>query len=147
MRKLILIFAIMCSMNILSQESSVLNIRAERRIGIQAQLGGLTLFPSLQADYFLTHNLNIEAGFSLIAMYVGSRWYFGSAQKLRRWSVYSGVSYAFPYEYFKDGAVYVPLGTQFLGKKGLTFSVECAAFYHPESYSLITGALKLGYHF
>jgi hypothetical protein len=147
MKKLILILLLIPGMQSYEQDSDIQNIRSTRRFGIQAQLGGLTLLPSLQADYFLTHNLNIEAGFSLLAMYIGPKWYFGSAHKLRRWSVYSGVTYALPYGDMLDGAVYVPAGIQFLGKKGLTASIEGAAFYHPEAYSIFTAALKIGYHF
>jgi len=127
------------------------NVRSERRFGFGIQLGGPTLVTSLESDYFITRNINLEAGIGIIGFYGGTKWYFGAKNKPMYWAPYVGACYiALPDDIlggdWKAGG-YFPIGLQYLSKKGFTFAGEVAGLLHQTAQTPVFGALKMGYHF
>ena len=142
---LVVIFFV--SISISAQE----NIRSERKFGFGIQAGGPTLVASFELDYFLTRNINVEAGIGIIGFYGGSKWYFSAKNKSSFWAPYLGAFImALPDDIlggdWKPGG-YFPLGIQYISKRGLTLAAEAAGFYHITAQTPVFGALKIGYHF
>lgn len=151
MKNLLLIFSFFVAVNIYAQDISIENIRADRKFGIGGQFLGPTILISLQLDYFITQNLNLEVGGGALGYYGGVKWYFGSKDKPTNWAPYVGGCYISVLDdIFRGGmrsGAYFPLGIQFISKGGFTFAPEVAGLYLPGSLTPVWGAIKLGYHF
>jgi hypothetical protein len=152
MKNFFLIISLFVAFNVFAQDNSIKNIRADRKFGIGVQLLGPTILTSLQLDYFITQNLNLEVGVGLFGYYGGAKWYFGSKVKPTYWAPYIGGCYisAADFSAFVSGispGAYFPLGIQFISKGGFTFATEVAGLFLPNVNSPVWGAIKLGYHF
>ncbi len=135
------------------QEGSKLNDRANRKIGIGLNLLGPTFGTSIQGDYFLTRNLNIEIGGGVIGYYGGAKWYFRRQDRSNSWSPYIGWHHTECFDLYWGWIIrgsYFPVGIQYLSKSGFTLSVELAALnpgLQKDATVPFFGGLKIGYHF
>jgi hypothetical protein len=110
------------------------NPRSENKFGIGAQLGGPTLILSINLNYFINHNYNVEIGAGLFGLYGGLNYYFGQSDKSQRWAPYIGAHYtmvSLPTISQSEtlSGIYAPIGIQFMAKNGFTFAPEIA-FIH-----------------
>lgn len=143
------ILLMLLSFSVFAQQSD--NIRLEKRLGVGVQVGGPTLIASAEIDLFITRNINLEAGIGLIGFYGGAKWCFGVRNKPMHWAAYMGACYmAIPDDILGGkltGGGYLPIGAQFIGERGFTFSAEVAGLFHETAQTPIFGALKTGFHF
>jgi hypothetical protein len=107
-------------------------------------------------EHFFTENWSIETGFGTLLVinsaYVGGRYYFGEKDKLQRFSPYVGAAFGAGFYIGGGGSGgidgagtpigYVPVGIQFLSRKGYAFSLETALLYFDGEY-IPMGALKI----
>ncbi len=128
------------------------NIRKERKLGVNAVLGGESIMASVSLDYFVTSTLNIGIGFGLIGGYVGAKYHFRGNIDDLKWTPYIGVSgirVAGIMGGDSKSGVYFPAGIQYIGNKGFSFSIEAAALsiINRDDEPPIWGAIKTGYRF
>ncbi len=126
------------------------NPREKRRLGVSGVIGGQSIFVSLSLDYFVTPNLNIEAGAGAVGGYIGMKYHLDSVMNDPRWNPYIGASFSVV-EAFLDASelnniLYIPVGIQYIGNKGFSIAVEVAGLT-PNSWTTTWGALRIGYHF
>ena len=135
------------------QELSNTNPRVERPVGINAIVGGPGIY-SLSVDYYAAPTVNLEAGLGP-AIFAGIRYHLNGQKAHKAWTPFTGIygTYFWVFEGFTDDfggnvpiIAYIPLGIQFNGKKGFSFSFEISAFTNFESTVRFAG-LKVGHHF
>jgi hypothetical protein len=107
-------------------------------------------------EHFFNQNWSIETGFGgllvINSAYVGGRYYFGEKDKLQRFSPYVGAAFGAGFYIGGGGSGgidgagtpigYVPVGIQFLSRKGYAFSLEAACLYFADEL-IPMGALKI----
>jgi len=126
------------------------NPRGYKPFGVNINLLGPTLLTSLSVDYYLTSNLNVEAGAGVIGSFGGLKYHFDDANNDKNWTPYVGVYIANVFSgsiwngVFKK-TFYLPLGIQFQKKNGTTFAAEIA--YTHIGIVHVWGSLKIGYRF
>ncbi|UKN01298.1 hypothetical protein K6119_16340 [Paracrocinitomix mangrovi] len=151
--KILCLFILLTSITHSSFGQSYKNIRYFRRFGIEATSFGPATYCSLNFSYFISKNVNIDAGFGMLGAFAGLRFFPGTFSKPHHWSPYLGfyftniiwISPFAPEDYSKG--LYMPLGIQYLGNKGFSFSVEAAYISIKNDLTPIWGSLKLGYYF
>lgn len=155
MKKFILLLFTLFNLTLICQGQET-NPRSERKFGFGGQILGPTLLLSVNLNYFITHNFNVEIGGGVIGYYGGLKYYFGKADKPHRWTPYLGAHYtsvvflnmsSSKSNDIKRG-VYAPIGIQLMTAKGFTFAPEIAYLYLDNNQKTpIWGAIKLGYNF
>ena len=128
------------------------NPREKRRLGVNGVIGGQSVILSLSLDYFVTPNINIEAGGGMIGGYVGMKYHIDGIMNDVRWHPYFGASFAvvesfsFGGETRLENFLYIPFGFQYIGNKGFSIAGEVARLT-PNSWTTAWGAIRIGYHF
>lgn len=143
---------------------STLNPRRIRKLGYGFQLMGPTLFTSFYMNYFINHQVNIEAGAGLLGFYGGTKFHFGKKEQKQLFSPYAGINLGrislpdlnFGW-YGGTGSgwngffmVYLPVGIQFMNKSGFHASIEGAWMrYSGASFTntIPYGAIRIGKNF
>lgn len=130
-----------------SDTSAPMNLRLIHKNHFGYSLGGPGFFGAYY-EHFFNQNWSVETGFGTLlvisSVYVEGRYYIGEKDKLQRFSPYVGAAFGAGL-YIDDGGTpigYVPVGIQFLSRKGYAFSLEAALLYFDEEY-LPMGALKI----
>lgn len=138
-----------------NQVSDSINRRLEVKNQIGVQLGGPS-FLSCNYEHFFNHHWSIEAGVGSIlaisGVHVGGRYYVGTKAKPTKFAPYVGMALGAAFIIGGGGSGglngygaavgYVPIGIQFITKKGSAFSLEVAGMYL-ENELLPMGALRL----
>jgi len=130
-----------------SDTSAPKNLRLIHKNHFGYSLGGPSFFGAYY-EHFFNQNWSIETGFGTLlvisSVYVEGRYYIGEKNKLQRFSPYVGAAFGAGL-YIDDGGTpigYVPVGIQFLSRKGYSFSLEAALLYFDSEYFPM-GALKI----
>jgi len=153
---------------------SLNNVRSERKFGISLKLGGsYDVLGGLEIDYFLSPALNLEADIFQLGLLGNTKYYGGGINYYpfgnkagTRLSPYIGLlaGYASGSSFLAGEPVQsfmltIPLGINYIGKKGMNLSIDLSGVYasetkgSAESYRIrrfIVGpvpGLKVGYRF
>lgn len=122
--------------------------RSARKFGLGANLGGPSIFYSVELDYRLSHNFDLEAGFGNTGAWAGVNYLFND---LRYESVSPYIGFS-ANVWFVDGfqyqGFYAPLGISIMHQKsGLGISAEVAWMNRFADISMVWGGVKLSAHF
>jgi hypothetical protein len=146
------------------QKGNDFNPRSEKKVGYGFQFMGPTLFASFYMNYFINHQVNVEAGGGFLGYYGGAKFHLGKKEQKQLFSPYIGVNLGrislpdmnFGW-YGGTGSgwkgfftVYLPVGIQLMNKNGFHFSVEGAWMYYTGSAftkSIPYGAMRFGKNF
>jgi hypothetical protein len=168
MKKIILVTLLVNLLHsaICQENNQLLNPRSFQKTGFDLRLLGPTLFLALEANHFINHNINIQAGIGLIGFYGGVQYYHGRKDKKNLFTPYSGFNVG--YVYIPDygpgagpssggGSItnYIPLGVQLMIKNGFHLSLEGAwliQIFNTSSQGIQNtvrpfGSLKIGKNF
>jgi hypothetical protein len=124
------------------------NPRTKNRNGISLYAMGPNVVGSFSYDYFLTSNLNAEAGIGFIGIHGGLKVHLWGGKADKSWTPYFGAAITrslFP-SVGVDYLPYFPIGIHFAGKNRLNFSFEVA----PLQFKLLAwnvAGVKIGYRF
>lgn len=147
------------------ENNQLLNPRSFQKTGFDLRLLGPTVFLAFEANHFINHNINIQAGIGLIGYYGGVQYYHGRKDKKNLIVPYTGFNVGYFYEPdFGPGAgpsagggsvtSYIPLGFQLMIKNGFHFSLEGAMFvqFYETTQGIENtirpfGSLKIGKNF
>jgi hypothetical protein len=138
-----------------SDTSAPMNLRLIHKNQLGLSFGGPGFFGPYY-EHFFNQNWSLETGFGTLLVinsaYVGGRYYFGKKDKLQRFSPYVGADFGAGFYIGGGGSGgidgagtpigYVPVGIQFLSRKGYTFSLEAALLYFDGEYFPM-GGLKI----
>jgi hypothetical protein len=129
------------------------NLRSQNPFGINVLLGGPTIIISVSADFFVTQNINVEAGVGVFGFFAGGKFHFLGQQESRHWTPYVGAIGTFIPDIFniegegiKGG--YFPIGMHYFNESRFTFAIEVAPIIADYDDDIpVWGAIKMGYHF
>ncbi len=131
----------------------VTNPRSDRPTGIHFAYAGPALI-GFTVTHFLTPTIQLEAGLGVLTRFAGVTYHFDGHNPHSRWTPYAGITlgdfHSWDSGMDKYYGVYIPLGFQFSGRGGFTFSVEGAwatVSDGTETYSFPFFGLKVGYRF
>jgi hypothetical protein len=157
MNKIILTILLTWCLHGFSQTDSTApkNLRLIHKNHFGLSMGGPGFFGPYY-EHFFNQNWSIESGFGTLLVinsaYVGGRYYFGEEDKLQRFAPYVGAAFGAAFYLGGGGSGgidgagtpigYVPVGIQFLSRKGYAFSLEAACLYFDGEY-IPMGALKI----
>lgn len=130
------------------------SIPDQRNVGFSANLGGPSLFGSLNIDVFLSRNFSLEFGaplqFASKGVYGGAKLHFPMPSKANNFfSFYTGcIISAFSIPDTDNGVLaYFPIGIHTTNQKGIIFSIE-AAFINWDFEQIMPWAqIRLGKRF
>jgi len=133
-------------------------------LGLSGAIGGPILFGGISVDAFISPNVNINV--NLIPVFpllygVGGGINYHFKKKITHWSPYIGLEAGYLQWYFwasttKYSNLYVPLGINYFGDKGLNFAVEIGLIRgtsvdqngnYRNNFTLPILEIKLGYRF
>lgn len=160
---IVIALLIITCLNSFGQQDSIVR-KDYRRFGFGLQIMGPATI-SLEADYFIIRQLNIELGTGFEGSYGGVNGCWRGKQYKTRWSPYLGVQY-FRYDQYtlmggggsNAHGIYCPIGVQYISKNGFKFGIEVAqqfflnddtwSIYGPTNYGKIyshplSGAIKI----
>jgi len=171
MKKLILIFFIFISNNLQAQNTNPEEERRNNRensgqntnprithpLGLTLNIGGPSTIVSASVDYFVHPNVSIAAGGGIFAYYGGAEYHFLGQVANQNWTPYLGLYVARVPEFQvlfdvtpTHTKLYMPIGAQYIGKKGFTFSPALGIMTtHKDDERSIRPwiTIKLGTHF
>lgn len=150
----ILTVFILCSSIVKAQE----NPREAFPAAISFYGGGPTFFASASLDVFLSPNVNMDFGAGFSGFYGGGKYHFKGHHADREWTFYTGLVIANLGEAVgTEYLYYFPLGYNYIGEKGLNFSIEALVIgefledlFFEEGLTYFIPAwpgLKIGYRF
>jgi ankyrin repeat protein len=140
------------------------NLRLIWKYGVTLQGFGPSL-ASLKLDYFFTPKINFELGFGITyfnpipaGIFGGVKYYFEMGGEQSKWAPFAGVFYnGGLYDNIEVGdgvpasvwmhSAYIPIGIQYMGKRGFTFAPEIALWLGAPAQLPLSYGLSVGRHF
>lgn len=142
-----------------AQESTIIrNPRGLYKTGYDIRLLGPTPLLSISMNYFVSQNINLEAGIGLIGAFGGIEYYYGKKEKRNLAVPYAGLKIGYmtlpdivggSENWGKFATVYLPVGLQLMTMSGFHISLEGGLFATFGSFRNATpwGSLKIGQNF
>ncbi len=122
--------------------------RKPRKLGLGANIGGPSIFYSVELDYRISHNFDLEAGFGRTGAWAGVNYMF---KDLRYESIspYIGfIANVWFINGFQYQGFYAPLGVSVMNQKlGIGISGEVAWMNRFTEVKTVWAGLKLSAHF
>ena len=128
---------------------AIQNPRVERRHGISYKAFGDPSILGIAYDVFLTPKINTEVNVSIVLPGLGAGIYYHPLgdHGNRRWSLYTGLHYGFHTFINNLHSLYIPIGYNYIGEKGLNFSFDIGFYHAPGFMTAALFSLKLGGRF
>jgi len=146
-----------------AQEGTIIrNPRALYKTGYDIRLLGPTPLASISMNYFVSQNINLEAGIGLIGAFGGIEYYYGKKEKRNLAVPYAGLKIGYMTlpdidpgfaggsgGWGKFATVYLPMGLQLMTRSGFHISLEGALFatFGSSRNTSPWGSLKIGQNF